>query len=114
MPVSHTGDAGSNPARGTPPCDRGVRTEAHGVASAADRVRVPAVALAGLLMVGTVACTHPRGVRFPGAPLSSADRVPLAWFSLPESTRLSDAPGGATRLSPGRGGFDSRRERSSS
>ena len=47
MPVSHTGDAGSNPARGAPRCDRGVRSEAHGVASAADRVRVPAVALDG-------------------------------------------------------------------
>ena len=49
MPVSHTGDAGSNPARGAPRCDRGVRSEAHGVASAADRVRVPAVALDGAL-----------------------------------------------------------------
>jgi hypothetical protein len=75
--------------------DRGVRSEAHGVASAADRVRSPAVALVGLLVARMVACTHPSGVRFPGAPPSCS------------RTRLGARPG----CLPGEGGFDSRRER---
>ena len=55
--------------------DRGVRTEAHGVASAADRVRVPAVASTGLPVAGNVACNHRGGVRFPGAPSTTRSRT---------------------------------------
>ena len=123
MPVSHTGDAGSNPARGAPRCDRGVRSEAHGVASAADRVRVPAVALDGA-PGGQDGGLHPpeRGSIPRGSTLSAAESLkasPVGAATAAGRHRsaagrrhtLSDAPGGAARLSPGWGGFDSRRER---
>ena len=76
----------------------------------------------GLLVATMVACNHPNGVRFPGAPLSPArprtDPAVLGPREFldaslvgacrappdPVTTRhytLSDAPGGAARLSPG-------------
>ena len=89
----------------------------------------------GLLVARMVACIHPSGVRFPGAPLfpqienrsrGSRSRESLKASPVGAATAawaihrahaaggrhtLSDAPGGAARLSPGWGGFDSRRER---
>ena len=127
MPVSHTGDAGSNPARGAPRCDRGVRSEAHGVASAADRVRVPAVALDGALggqdgglhppergSIPRGSCDETAGRResLKASPVGAATAAGATARTLSVAGHtLSDAPGGAARLSPGWGGFDSRRER---
>ena len=89
MPVSHTGDAGSNPARGAPRCDRGVRSEAHGVASAADRVRVPAVALDGALGGQDGGLHPPERGSIPRGSTLSADREPLPRSRSRESLKAS-------------------------
>jgi hypothetical protein len=104
-------------------CDRGVRSEAHGVASAADRVRVPAVALRwGSWWSRWWLATTRAGFDSPGLHSHRQDREPIPPCSVRESSSirplsgpaarppdpvttrhytLSDAPGGAARLSPG-------------
>ena len=104
-------------------CDRGVRSEAHGVASAADRVRVPAVALRwGSWWPRWWLATTRAGFDSPGLHSHRQDREPIPPCSVRESSSirplsgpaarppdpvttrhytLSDAPGGAARLSPG-------------
>jgi hypothetical protein len=51
----------------------------------------------GLLVATMVACNHPNGVRFPGAPLSPADREPIPPCSVRESSSMRPLSGLAAR-----------------
>ena len=57
----------------------------------------------GLLVARMVACIHPSGVRFPGAPLLSADREPLPRFSIARIPEGVPCRGRNCRLAPSLG-----------